>query len=209
MAYLRDNAIKIRVNGEEGNTEYITAWGQIWAYAVAFDWVGTVVNSARQNYEFGETPTPLGYESATVSARRVIGAISVSTVDTIDAAAGEYQEWEQDATPAIKWRCAYRFNSTDKQLVAYFYAKTGLIAGDHGYIKLAVMDGSSEVKSETHMISYAAGYPATPQSFDVDLASGLTNGMLYELELTIWSGGSWSTFMKPLVVEVISELSVE
>ncbi|MDP8227983.1 MAG: hypothetical protein P9M15_00860 [Candidatus Electryoneaceae bacterium] len=210
LATLRRTANRITMYSGEGNSISLNVVDPIWVTAVAFDWDDpvTVINSDP------ESIVPLGREvrrdagGELIEVVRIISSPSYSADAATGNSASEYTQWAQaTTTPKIKYRCGYVFHTNDVSLKTWFYIKTGADASDHGYVKIAVMNGASEVEAETMLIDYdSGGYPSTPQSIDLDV-SGLTNGMLYELEVTTWSDDTHTTTLRSdIQMEVIAEV---
>jgi hypothetical protein len=213
--YLRANAILTINHYDEGNYRAFNDPTAVWAGAIAFDWVGTMELSDVEHVaakDYGEDQ-PRDEAGEVIMVRRTIGATMYEAGVLSDDTAAAYTEFLQvNTTPKVKFETPYVYHAEDQALWVYFFAKSGADAADHGYVKLQVWNTKTlaEVTSETYIVNYSSGgYPSTPQSFDLDVSTGLTEGMDYSVRMYLWSDASHNTNLKQVVIEVMSEVAIE
>ena len=82
----------------------------------------------------------------------------------------------------------------------YFVSKSNN-ASYNAYVKIAILEtGSSEIMSVMNS-TVGTTYPATTQKVELDMSSGLTNGELYEVEISTWSSsGSGLCYLRSDVI---------
>jgi hypothetical protein len=209
LGILRAGAFMVLRRGNEARRHIIQSFDEIvHVYVVAFDAAGTAYNSERAQISPGGNPDDPGRdgngELITIW-RTIPGFVNQASTSSGDAAA-EYVTWVQSNTTATtKDRRGYVYRSDDNRMYVSFYSKTG--AGT-GYVRVRIMDDTTEKKSVTFSTELTS-YPSTPQSIEIDLTSGLTNGVLYEIEIDVWNSASNTTSLDANVqVGVESNVSI-
>ncbi len=212
LTYLRSNAVSRVIYAGESYSQIIGAEGWRWVAVVAFDWADpvTIVCSSINTVEAqgGIVNRDDGGGLYVIECRRIIGSTVHEATDVSGNAAASYVEYKQsDTTPTLKWRCPFLYHTGDQIMQLYFYGQTGADGADHGYVRLDINDTTAVVISETYVFDYVSGgYPNTPMMIDVDVSSGLDNGMLYDTRVYIWSDASHDTEIKQLVLEAVYEV---
>ena len=211
--YLSQNANCIVAHYGEGNVRGISEPYALWGCVIAFDWVGTMVFSDVESVagEIGGDDPRRDDVGEVIEVRRTI-ATSVFMAGAVSGneAAAFTEFLQSDTSPKVKFRSPYVYHTEDDRLVMSFYGKTGVDAADHGYVELEVYDTSSEVNTATYLMDYdTGGYPSTPMRLTVDLTDGMTDAMLYELRVKVWSDVSHDTYVKQIVIEAVSEVGIE
>lgn len=213
--YLLANANVMFIKCGEGWRRVVQEYLAVWGCVIAFDWAGTMVFSDVASVVGEEGGAEPGRDNVgeLIMVRRTIGATMYAAGAVAGDTAAAYTEYLQaDTSPKVKFECPYVYHAEDQALWMYFFGKSGADAADHGYVKLEVWNTKTlaTVTSETYVISYSSGgYPATPQSFDLDVSTGLTEGMNYSLRVSIWSDASHNTLVKQIAIEAMSEVAIE
>jgi len=210
---LRDRGSKAIIRGGEclhGRTTYTIRTNEtIWVVVVAFDASNVDYNSTQERFgdvEGGDIIPQRDADGEIIELRRTIMSPIIIANSASDSTAADFTDFLQsNTTEKIKTRGSYVYNSDDARLYAYFYTKAS--AGT-GYVKFAVMNATSVVKSVTYTTTVTS-YPSAPQTIEIDLSSGLTNGMLYEFEVSIWNSASNNTNLRSdVTVEVVSHVPI-
>ena len=206
--YLMANANRVTFRYGEGHQETIRAAGRVWACVIAFDWASpvTIVFSDVEDAEALDDEPRRDADGYVITVTRELVNTFQQANDVAAAAASEQVAWLQaNTTPTIKFRCTYLYDANDVRLVAFFQAQTGVAASDHGYYKLDITAvGATSVTSETHLLDYAAGYQQV--TMDLDVSSGLSAGVQYEVEFSIWGDDTHNTYAKALQIQVDQEV---
>ena len=185
LDYLRGAGNRVILRAGEGHVITLTPVATIDVVAVGFDWAETPYNSdvSRVTIEGGNFAL-----SATGEVIEAVGGLSgqatIASTAIADSAA-ELVEWQATGVTFIrKFRQPYLHDATISRLRATFYSRSAM-AGFVGFVKMAVMNGASEVASATFVTPYAAAMPSTPQTLDLDPTSALTAGKLYQIYISI------------------------
>jgi len=193
--YLLANANRTIVRGNEGTSlSLLATGGALSVCVVAFDSDGVDYNSDVVNVgDFGGAQRDAA--GNVVAIKRVVMARGYDAAATSASVAAEFVAWLQStATPTIKRRAPYVYDENDVRMRIYMDALT--TAGT-GYIKIAIMETgtSTEIASATHVVTNTA-YQSTPAVAEIDLTTGFTDGVLYEIEVSTWNASTNTTTLK-------------
>jgi len=199
--YLQNNANKLLVLGQTGTTTFINFGGDAYVCVVAFDSAGVKYNS-----DIVEYTALVQDERDDVPGSSFFPVMSLS-YDAIAASGNEaaaYIEWLQTGTtPKIKRRGGYVHNSANTRLFIYLYGKA--VTSGTGYAKVAIMADTSELGSVTATFTNNS-FPSTPLRLEIDVSEGLSNGMLYEIEVSTWNAATDVTNLRSDITIVAEQI---
>ena len=206
LRYLRGNAHLIIISGSGASYHTLRPEGEMWVVATAFDATGIAYNSDTEHYSPGGLIPGRDGDGEIIELTRTIISPNVHSGTATGNTAAEFSDFLQaDVSATTKVRGVWLCNGYDSRMYAYFYAKT---ASGTGYLRLQIMNSTTVVGSVTETFDITA-YPATPLSCELDLTSGFTAGMLYEIEVDIWSSASQNTNLRDdFTLEVVSQVPI-